>query len=154
MPDFRQEPGPGLYKLTSDRYDDSQGVEFGADNDCSIKSNGSGATVTGPLFGTQIRVGGGHNVETLTGDLVLVSGDPVFQKLDPGGAGRDVDLPAEASSNGMMFRITNAADAAEDLTVKNDGGDTIVTVSQNEAVWVACDGTSWVHMGIETIALS
>lgn len=94
------------------------------------------------------------NTETLSGAKTLVVGDAVYQRLDPGGAGRDVTLPAEADSQGLTFRILNTADAAEDLTVKDDGASTIVTVSQNEAVWLACDGTTWTHQGIETIALS
>ena len=97
---------------------------------------------------------GGANVETLSGAKTLVVSDKICQKLDPGGSGRDVNLPAEAASNGLGFIITNAADAAEALTVKNDGGSTIASVAQNESVHVVCDGTTWVHMGIVTIALS
>jgi hypothetical protein len=154
MTAFKIDPGPGRFVNADERYGDNKGIEFGDDADASIKSNGSGATVTGVLSGTQIRVSGGHNVETLTGAHTLASGDPVFQKLDPGGAGRDVNLPAEASSDGLFYVITNAADAAENLTVKDDGASTIVTISQNEQATVVCNGTSWVHMGIVTIALS
>lgn len=63
--------------------------------------------------------------------------------FDPGGAGRDVNLPAEAASKGALVTISNEADAAEILTIKNDGGSTICTPTQNEAAILWCDGTSW-----------
>jgi len=152
---FKVEPGPGRYMSADERFADGFGVEFGTDAaDASLKADGTGATFVGVLTGTQIRPSGGVNVETLAASHTLASTSPKFQKLDPGGAGRDVDLPAEATSAGLEFVITNAADAAEDLTVKDDSPATIVTISQNERATVVCDGTSWVHMGIETIALS
>lgn len=83
------------------------------------------------------------NTETLAADKTLDVDDAVIQALDPGGAGRAVNLPAEAASTGMMFWIVNTADAAEVLTVKNDGGGTIVTPTQNENAIVICDGTTW-----------
>ena len=91
---------------------------------------------------------------TLAAALTLTAQYRKYLRIDPGGAARDVNLPAEATSNGLVFWILNAADAAENLVVKNDGGATIVTISQNERAMVVCDGTSWYHMGIETIALS
>lgn len=97
---------------------------------------------------------GGANVETLTGNKTLAVSDKICQKLDPGGSARDVTLPAEAAGESLGYIITNAADGAENLVVKNDGGSTIVTISQNESAMVVCDGTTWVHMGIQTIALS
>jgi hypothetical protein len=109
--------------------------------------------LAGTVSGVNINAVG-HNVETLAANKTLTGADATFQHLDPGGAGRDVTLPAEATSGGRSFRILNTADAAEDLTVKDDGASTIVTISQNEAAWLICDGTSWVHSGIETIALS
>ena len=73
--------------------------------------------------------------ETLAAAKVIDSDDAMILRLDPGGAGRDVTLPAEESipAQGQMFLIINAADAAEDLTVKDDAASTIGTVSQNEA---------------------
>ncbi len=69
--------------------------------------------------------------------------DPNTLYFDPGGASRDVTLPAEASSSGKWFRIVNEADAAENLVVKDDGGSTIVTIGQNEEAQVTCNGTAW-----------
>jgi hypothetical protein len=94
--------------------------------------------------------GGGVNVETLDDDKALVVGDAVFQKLDPGGSSRDVVLPAAADSAGLFFRITNAADAAESLVVLDDAT-SVAALGEGEAAWFACDGTAWVHMGIETV---
>jgi hypothetical protein len=150
----RIEPGPGCFKNDSDRYAAEQGVEWGDSLHAKSNAGGTAVVLTGAYSGTDIRWSGGHNVETLSDDKVLTSGDARMQKLDPGGADRDVDLPAEAISDGIAYHITNAADADEDLVVKDDGGSTIVTIPQNRAAWVVCNGTAWVHMGIQTIALS
>jgi hypothetical protein len=83
------------------------------------------------------------NVQTLTGNKTLTADEPRIQVLDPGGAGRDVTLPPEAASKGLDFVIHNAADAAEVLTIKEDGGTTICTPTQNETALVYCDGTTW-----------
>lgn len=94
------------------------------------------------------------NAETLAGNKTLTEDDAEYQRLDPGGASRDVTLPAEASSKGKRFHILNAADAVENLVVKDDGAATIVTLNQNEAAVVVCDGAAWRHMGVQSIALT
>lgn len=66
--------------------------------------------------------------------------------FDPGGAGRNVDLPAEEFCAGVYLFISNTADAAEVITVRNDAGSTIVTPTQNEACMVWCDGVRWYGM--------
>jgi len=81
---------------------------------------------------------------TLSGNLVLDIYDAQMLRIDPGGAGRDVTLPAEATSKDAWFSIYNIADAAEALTVKDDGGSTIESIGQGEIATVVCDGTSWV----------
>lgn len=80
---------------------------------------------------------------TLTGTVVLTVDSPTLQFMDPGGAGRNVDLPAEENSEGLMFIIQNTADAAEILTIRNDAAATIVTPTQNEAALVYCAGGVW-----------
>jgi hypothetical protein len=100
-----------------------------------------------------------YNAETLSGALDLSTAANAGRyaqilKLDPGGAGRNVTLEAEADYPGLLRLIVNAADAAEDLTIKDDGGSTIGTVSQNEMALFACDGSSWTLVAIITIALS
>ncbi len=85
----------------------------------------------------------GVETETLAAAKTLTTLSPTLQFLDPGGAGRDINLPAEADSQGLVFIISNEADAAEVLTIKNDGGGTICTPTQNEAAIVFCNGTVW-----------
>lgn len=135
-------------------------------DDTALASSHIGATVTLTCDGNNDWVvtglserghwlsGGDVNTETLAGNATLTTASARYQRLDPGGAGRDVTLPAEADSKGLAFLILNTADAAEDLTVKDDGASTVVTISQNEAALVVCNGTSWVHMGIQSIALT
>jgi hypothetical protein len=64
--------------------------------------------------------------------------------LDPGGAGRKIIPPLETSSKGLWFYVINTADAAEDITVRNnaDGADRGV-ISQNESALLICDGVTW-----------
>jgi len=85
---------------------------------------------------------GAVNIETLAGTHVLTATSPKFQTLDPGGAGRDVTLPVAAIAlTGLEFRIANAANAAEALTVKDTS--TIVVIDQNEIGILWCDGVTW-----------
>jgi hypothetical protein len=60
---------------------------------------------------------------TATADITLTADQVAEQTIwiiDPGGAGRKVLLPAEASSKGLMLVIKNSADAAEVLTRRHD----------------------------------
>lgn len=93
-------------------------------------------------------------VETLTGTTVMSNAYPSLLKLDPGGASRDITLDPVATSAGMFRWFVNAADAAENLVLKNVGGSTIATINQNEEGIVFCDGTSWILFRVATIALS
>lgn len=88
---------------------------------------------------------------TLAGTKTLVSSDKLVQRLDPGGAGRDVVLPAEAVCQGHDFIVVNAADGDEDLTVKDDGGTTIAVVGQNQQCTFRCNGTAWTGDALVTI---
>lgn len=92
--------------------------------------------------------------ETLTGNRTVTFADANVLRLDPGGAARDVTMPAEADCGGMIYEIINAADAAENLVIKNDGGSTIATVNQNEMCKIVCDGSAWSLLYVATIALS
>jgi len=71
---------------------------------------------------------------------LLDSSDPV-QIIDCGGAARDVTLPAERA--GKMFIISNISDAAEAITLKNDAGTALATISQYQTAWCFSDGTGW-----------
>lgn len=132
---------------------DAWAVQSVAGSELAALDSSGNLDLSGTISATNVSAGG-HNTETLAANKTLTGADATFQLLDPGGAGRDVTLPAEVASAGRSFRILNRADAAEDLTVKDDAASTIVTISQNEAAWVVCDGTSWAHAGIESIALS
>lgn len=84
-----------------------------------------------------------HQRLTLAATLVLTKDSPTINFLDPGGAARNVDLPAEEESFGLVFIIANEADAAEVITVRNDAAGTIVTPTQGESALLFCDGTAW-----------
>lgn len=89
-------------------------------------------------------------VNALSGNLTLAVHDRKVQFLDPNGANRNITLPATADSTDLYFWIINCADAAEDLVVKY-GGSTIITVSQDEAGIVWCNGSIWKgFMGAKT----
>lgn len=103
-------------------------------------------------FTTQTLYPGAVQTQTLAGNLTLTKRSSQFLRLDPGGSARDVTLPA--AEDGLWFQVLNLADAAENLVVKDAAGNTVVTISQNERATVRCEGTTWRHMGIETIALS
>ena len=102
------------------------------------------------------------SIETLAGAKSIGDDDAMILKMDPDGAARDVNLPAEGDIDpaGRMYWIVNAADAAENLVVKNDGGDIIATINQNESAFVYNAGksggteSSWVLIAIVAIALS
>lgn len=87
--------------------------------------------------------------ETLTGARVITIAEvEQYQAFafDPGGAARNVDLPAEEACTGAYLYISNTADAAEVLTIRNDAGGTVVTPTQNECAMVWCDGVRWYGM--------
>lgn len=84
--------------------------------------------------------------ETLAGNRTLTIDEVnTYQALafDPGGAGRNLVLPAEEACAGVILFISNTADAAEILTVQNDAAATVVTPTQGEACVVWCDGVRW-----------
>lgn len=101
-----------------------------------------------------LKVKGGFYTGTLTGTTTLDATYPAVCKLDPGGASRDVTLDAIATNEGLFRKIINAADAAENLVVKNPAGSTIGTINQNEEGDFFCDGSAWYLQCIRTIALS
>lgn len=87
--------------------------------------------------------------ETLSGNRTITH-DEIERynamAFDPGGGGRNVDLPPEEICAGVYLYISNIADAAEVLTIRDDAGATIVTPSQGEAAMVWCDGVRWYGM--------
>ena len=103
-------------------------------------------------FTTQIVARGLYAEATLTGAVTLTPLSGQLLKLDPGGANRNVTLPAV--EDGLVFWIVNAADAAENLVVENAAGTTIGTINQNEEGVFVSDGAAWKLFRIATIALS
>jgi hypothetical protein len=92
----------------------------------------------------QLVLRDGVNVETLAAAKTLDDHSSNIQILDPGGASRDVTLPAEnGRANGLPFWFYNSADAAENLVIKNDAGTTITTIGMGKGAMVACDGSAW-----------
>lgn len=89
---------------------------------------------------------------TMTGNITLDKNSAQMLKLDPGGSARDVTLPG--FEDGLFFHIVNAADAAENLVIKNASGDTIATANQNEEAIVFSTSTAWVLFRVATIALT
>ena len=84
--------------------------------------------------------------ETLTGTRTLTAAEidaAHVWNFDPGGAGRNVDLPAVGTSAGIVLYIGNLADAAEVLTIRDASAATICTPTQNESAVVWCDGVRW-----------
>ena len=92
-------------------------------------------------------VGDSHLAVTLSANTTLTKASHFTHRIvrfDPGGSARTLTLPAEADMDGFVGILVNGADDDEALTIKDDSGETtIATVEQNEAVLLACDGTSW-----------
>ncbi len=84
---------------------------------------------------------GGVNIATLIGTTTLTDKSSNIQILDPGGANRNVDLPA--ARDGMWWQFSNTANADEDLVIRDAAGGTIVTINQGEQAMVAVDGTTY-----------
>ena len=122
----------------------------------------AGALLAGglPLIVEQLgklAQGAGYYTASLAGNITLDNTYPNVLKLDPDGSHRNVTLDDEATHKGLFRFIVNAADAAENLVVKDSGTDTIATINQNEAALLYCDGTAatgWSLVFVFTIALS
>lgn len=108
----------------------------------------------------QALLGSGHpvkipellSVRTLTGTDTLTNQARNIQRLDPGGAARNVLLPPE--EDGLFYFFVNAADAAETISVKDDSNTTtVMSLAQNTAGCVYCAGTTWYKVYSGTIAL-
>jgi len=93
------------------------------------------------------------NTETLTGTKTLTAADAYHQNLDPGGSARTVVLPSGTGTQGGAVLITNAADAAEAITVQqSDASTTCIVIDQGESARIECNGVSaaagWQAVGI------
>lgn len=96
--------------------------------------------ITDPTLVKGIK--GSVHIQALGGAATLDRDMGFLAFIDPNGATRIITLPA--AERGLMFWITNTADAAEDLTVNDPVGPTTRgTISQNEGALVYSDGTRW-----------
>lgn len=85
---------------------------------------------------------GGVHVQALGGAATVDRDMPFMAFIDPNGATRVLTLPA--AERGLIWLITNTADAAEDLTISDPVGPTTRgTISQNEGALVYSDGVRW-----------
>jgi len=114
----------------------------------------SGGQPAIPYGSDRVIQGTGFYSATLSGNITVDLTYPNVCKLDPGGSSRDVTLPAVGTATGRIYRFINAADASENLVIKNAGGSTIATANQNEQAEVYCDGSTWSLIAVTTIALS
>ena len=99
------------------------------------------------------RFKGSVGVITLAAAYTITADHPMILRIDPGGAARDVTLPATGlSTRGLVFVIFNDADAAENLVLKqSNGSTTVITIGQGKAGIVFNDGsasatTSWMGL--------
>ena len=84
------------------------------------------------------------NTETLTADKTLVLADKPVQVLDPGGSARTITLPVERdASEGKVFTIVNAADAAEALTINDPDASAVGKLERYQRATFFCNGTNW-----------
>jgi len=69
---------------------------------------------------------------TMTGTVAIPNTAHSVLVFDPGGAARNLDLPLADNlvNRGRVFWVVNLADAAESITVRHNGGATIMTVAQ------------------------
>lgn len=92
---------PGGANITTAAGDEAEFVEYATgDWRCVNYTKADGTAVVGPA-------GFAVNVETLSGNKTIADGDPTMQILDPGGADRDVYLPATPAAD-AEFTIVNA----------------------------------------------
>lgn len=101
------------------------------------------ADIFNSIFQKQMKMA--SYTAALSGEITIAKEYPPVLLLDPAGSDRDVLLPAEADSKGLMFWIFNTADnPAEILSIKEDSDTTvIVALDENEFGYVYCDGTNW-----------
>lgn len=115
-----------------------------------MRSNLDFADLRGCMLWEKNRFG--QIVQALTGTYTMDDDMPLLQFLDPGGAGREVRLPAVAK--GLFYILINTADANEDLTVKESTGvTTIGVVTRGARQWFFCDGTTWWSGQASTVQL-
>lgn len=115
------------------------------------RNTGARVTITGALALRE-----GFASRSLTGDVVLTVFDSQFQRIDPNGAARNVDLPGAAGEHlqdGEFFAFVNIGTTSENLIVRQTGaGATVVTVTPGDLAivyWVESSRT-WALFTLST----
>lgn len=83
--------------------------------------------------------------ETLAGNRTLTATEVRTYGIwafDPGGAARDLVVPAATSCTGEILMVTNTADADETITVKV-GSTEVCQVAEGQCVLLFCTGSVW-----------
>jgi hypothetical protein len=107
----------------------------------SIRFGGSGPDAAGVQTVDMANAEAKLSMNNASG-FVLLKRNILF--VDPNGGAQDLLLPPEVDCDGVFLYIVNTADAAEAITVKEDSDTTtIVTVAQDKAALVVCNGTAW-----------
>lgn len=103
------------------------------------------SVVNTDIFNTMFRKGMkmDYYSEELGGNKTITINYPPVLILDPNNSTRDVTLPAEAVSEGLMFFILNDGDGSQILVIKDDGSNVIITLDFPDNGWVHCDGVKW-----------
>lgn len=96
-----------------------------------------------------------YNTQTLSANLTLVAGGGTAassqnQLLTASGGNRNAILPAVADSYGLIFNILNAGGSNNIVVKQPDTTTTLATLTPNNGIKVACDGTAWVAVNILT----
>jgi hypothetical protein len=97
-------------------------------------------TTAGDVLAADVYV---HSPAALAGDLALTDASADYQLLDAGAANRNVTLWTPAAGR-TPARILKNKGLANNLVVKNAGGDTLVTLAPSDLASVVWDGTAWV----------
>jgi hypothetical protein len=87
------------------------------------------------------------NTETITGTKQLTDNDLPYQVITASGADRDVELPAEGTSNHPIV-IYNAG-PTYNVVIKDDAGAiTYATLPPDKmSTWIQVNGEGWKHLG-------
>lgn len=115
----------------------------------AMRQNHVAGNLTDMVFRSGLKLASLHITMAATDETISKDWPPVLV-VDPNGGAKDMLLPAEADSKGLVFFVYNKADAAENLVLKDDSDtQTIVTIAQDAAAMVHCDGTTWRHLAGE-----
>ena len=94
----------------------------------------------------QLRSEGGVDDTTTASNITLDGKSGNWQAIDAT-AVMNVILPAEETSNGLLFWISNTGSVGATVGVLTDAPAILSVLSDGEGTLVGCDGTSWVVLG-------